>query len=72
MSYQPEIKQGVIVHHPKFGKGKVSSRFGEDEKSKVVVKFVEEGEKKLSLKYAKLQADIPEPEEAPASAEPQA
>lgn len=62
--FQPEIKTGVIVNHGKFGSGKVMARFGEDELSKVIVKFQEEGEKKLSLKYAKLVADIPEEPEA--------
>lgn len=62
MVFMPEIKQSVVVHHPKFGQGKVMARYGEDENSKVIVKFQEEGEKKLALQHAKLEADIPEPE----------
>ncbi len=67
--FQPEIKPSVIVHHPRFGAGKVLARFGEDELSKVIVKFQEEGEKKLSLKLAKLVADIPEEEPTEETAE---
>ncbi len=69
--YQPEIKSGVVVHHPKFGLGKVTLRFGEDEQSKVIVKFQEEGEKKLALRYAELEVDQPE-EEEPADEEEKA
>lgn len=59
--FQPEVKKGVEVTHPTFGVGKVLDRFGEDEKSKVIVKFREEGEKKLSLEFAKLEAKIVAP-----------
>lgn len=63
--FQPDIKQSVLVRHPLFGVGKVVARFGEDELSKVIVKFQEEGEKKLSLKHAKLTVDkVEEPEPA--------
>lgn len=68
--YRPEIKSGAVVRHPKFGMGKIAIRYGEDELSKVIVKFQEEGEKKLSLKYATLEVDMPE--EEPETAEEQA
>lgn len=61
--YQPDVKPTAVVRHKKFGVGKVTARFGEDELSKVIVKFQEEGEKKLSVKYAKLDVDLPEPKE---------
>lgn len=64
MVFQPEIKSGAVVKHSKFGMGKVIARYGEDELSKVIVKFQEEGEKKLSLKVAKLEVDMPEEEPA--------
>jgi len=57
--YLPEVKPTVVVRHPRFGVGKVVSRYGEDEKSKVIVKFQEEGEKKLLLRLAKLTVDAP-------------
>jgi hypothetical protein len=63
--FQPEVKPGTVVRHKKFGIGKVALRFGEDELSKVIVKFQEEGEKKLALKQAKLEVDAPEPEPVP-------
>ena len=61
----PEIQNNVQVHHPTFGVGKVLVRTGSDENSKALVKFKEEGEKKLSLKHAKLYVDKieEEPEE---------
>lgn len=59
--YLPEIKQSVEVTHPKFGIGRVVARYGEDQKSKVIVKFKEEGEKKLLLAKAKLRVNQPEP-----------
>lgn len=57
-----DIQQNVTVRHPKFGIGKVLLRMGEDENSKVIVKFQEEGEKKLSLKFANLVKDVVEEE----------
>ncbi len=59
--FQPEIKPAAIVRHKKFGVGKVLARYGEDELSKVIIKFQEEGEKKLSLEAANLKLDKPEP-----------
>ena len=59
----PDIINNAQVHHPTFGIGKVLLRTGTDERSKAIVKFKEEGEKKLMLKYADLTADKPEPEE---------
>lgn len=59
-----DIQTNVQVRHPKFGVGKVLLRIGEDENSKAIVRFQEEGEKKLALKYAKLVKDqIDEPVE---------
>jgi len=58
----PDIQVGAIVHHSTFGAGKVVNRIGTDERSKVVVKFREEGEKKLSLKMANLKVDRPDNE----------
>lgn len=67
--YRPEIKSGVIVRHPKFGVGKIAARYGEDEISKVIVKFQEEGEKKLALQYSGLEVDQPEEEAVAEGAE---
>ena len=68
--FQADIKAGAAVRHPKFGLGKIVARYGEDELSKVIVKFQEEGEKKLLLKKAKLEVDAPEEEPlAPAEGE---
>lgn len=53
----PDIQNNVQVHHPTFGVGKVVLRSGTDENSKAIVKFKEEGEKKLSLKIASLTVD---------------
>lgn len=58
----PDIVTNAQVHHPVFGAGKVILRTGTDEKSKAYVKFREEGEKKLSLKYANLVVEKPEEE----------
>ncbi|CAN5288692.1 hypothetical protein BH09SUM1_BH09SUM1_30730 [soil metagenome] len=63
--FLPEIKPAAMVTHPKFGKGKVTVRYGEDKNSKVIVKFQEEGEKKLAIQHAKLVVHIPEPEPLP-------
>ncbi len=62
----PEIQTNAQVRHPKFGLGKVMDRIGEDENSKAFVRFQEEGEKKLALKYAKLVRDVVEEPPAPA------
>ena len=48
--YQP----GVRVMHPKFGKGKILQRIGNDANSKVVVFFKNQGQKKLMLRFANL------------------
>jgi hypothetical protein len=58
-----DIQNNVQVHHPKFGIGKVMLRTGADEKtSKAIVRFKEEGEKKLALRYARLTVDKVEDE----------
>lgn len=65
----PDIQAGVQVYHPTFGVGKVIVRTGSDENSKALVKFKEEGEKKLALKHANLKADkVEEEPAAPAEA----
>jgi len=58
----PDIQNGVQVNHPTFGVGKVVVRTGRDEHSKALVKFKEEGEKKLALKHAGLTVDKVEEE----------
>ena len=49
-SFQP----GVQVIHPKFGYGKILQRSGTGDRTKVVVFFRDQGQKKLLLKFAKL------------------
>jgi len=66
----PEVQAGVQVYHPTFGVGKVVVRTGSDENSKALVKFKEEGEKKLALKHAHLTVD--KVEEEPAAVAPAA
>ncbi len=53
----PDIQNNVQVHHPSFGLGKIVIRTGTDENAKAIVKFKEEGEKKLALKHANLTVD---------------
>ncbi|MBX3730632.1 MAG: hypothetical protein KF858_15760 [Candidatus Sumerlaeia bacterium] len=65
----PDIVANTQVHHPVFGVGRVILRTGEDEKSKAIVKFKEEGEKKLALRFAHLTVDKVEEEPAAAPAE---
>lgn len=65
----PDIVNNAQVRHPKFGVGRVLLRTGTDEKSKAVVRFKEEGEKKLALRFARLTADRVE-EEPPAEGAP--
>jgi hypothetical protein len=60
----PDIVNNATVHHPTFGVGRVLLRTGEDEKSKAIVKFKEEGEKKLALRFARLTVDKVEEEPA--------
>jgi DNA helicase-2/ATP-dependent DNA helicase PcrA len=50
-----EIVPGVRVEHAQFGEGKVISMEGRGDQTKAVVFFKEVGQKKLVLKYAKLQ-----------------
>ncbi len=50
-----EVVPGVRVEHPIFGEGKVLALEGRGEQAKAVVFFKEAGQKKLVLKYAKLQ-----------------
>ncbi|MBI5154762.1 hypothetical protein HZA57_05950 [Candidatus Poribacteria bacterium] len=66
----PEIQNNVQVHHPQFGLGKVLLRTGSDDNSKAIVKFKEEGEKKLLLRLARLTVDRVEDEPAPVPVPP--
>lgn len=59
----PDIVNNAQVNHPTFGVGKVILRTGMDEFSKAIIKFKEEGEKKVSLKYAGLWVDKVEEED---------
>jgi hypothetical protein len=65
----PDIVVNAQVHHPDFGVGKVIMRTGTDENSKAIVKFKEEGEKKLALRFARLIADRVEDEPEAVAAE---
>jgi len=61
----PDVVQGATVEHPTFGVGRVLLRTGTEKKSaKAIVKFKEEGEKKLALQYASLVVEKPEEEPA--------
>jgi hypothetical protein len=62
-----DVVVNAQVIHPTFGPGKVLSRTGEDDNSKAIIKFKEEGEKKIALKYANLLVE--KPEEDPAAEE---
>ncbi len=48
------IQPGMLVHHTKFGNGKVMSLDGTGDSTKAVVYFDQVGEKLLVLKFAKL------------------
>lgn len=58
----PDVINNAQVIHPTFGAGKVLLRSGEDENSKAVIKFKEEGEKKIALRFANLTVEKPEVE----------
>lgn len=49
------IEIGDQVRHPKWGVGTVLFRSGSGQNAKAIVVFPEEGQKKLMLRYAKLQ-----------------
>ncbi len=51
----PQIYKGCEVKHGKFGIGKVVSIQGNGENMRLIVKFYDVGEKKLLVKYAKLE-----------------
>jgi DNA helicase-2/ATP-dependent DNA helicase PcrA len=51
-----ELRQGVIVHHEMFGRGKVIALSGKGEARKAVVQFENYGMKSLMVKFAKLRA----------------
>jgi hypothetical protein len=48
------FQAGDKVRHPKFGEGQIIQRSGTGDHTKFVVKFVEEGEKRLLASLAKL------------------
>ena len=48
------FQAGDKVRHPKFGEGQIIQRSGTGDNTKFVVKFVEEGEKRLLACFAKL------------------
>lgn len=50
-----EFKPGILVRHPRFGKGVVRSVENTDEGKKLIILFEEVGEKRVVLKYAKLE-----------------
>jgi DNA helicase II / ATP-dependent DNA helicase PcrA len=45
---------GIVVEHPKFGRGKILSTNGEGEEKIAVVRFDTEGEKKMFVAFAPL------------------
>lgn len=49
-----ELKAGDLVLHDRFGRGEVLSLEGEPDNAKALIRFENEGEKKLLLKFAKL------------------
>lgn len=53
------FQAGDKVRHPKFGDGQIIQRSGTGENTKFVVKFAEEGEKRLMACYAKLKRIAP-------------
>ncbi|MEQ8820083.1 MAG: hypothetical protein RLY93_07535 [Sumerlaeia bacterium] len=66
----PDIQKDAQVHHPTFGMGKVLQRTGKDEKTaKAIIKFREEGEKKLALQFADLTVDKVDEDEAEGAAQ---
>lgn len=56
----PDVIANAQVIHPTFGAGKVLVRTGEDDNSKAIIKFKEEGEKKIALRFANLIVEKPE------------
>jgi hypothetical protein len=58
------FQAGDKVRHPKFGEGQIIQRSGTGDNTKFVVKFVEEGEKRLLACFAKLKRIQPVDERA--------
>ncbi len=50
-----QLQNGMSVYHQRFGKGKIVSFEGEGQNKKAIVHFQNVGEKKLLLKFAKLE-----------------
>ena len=48
------FEKGDRVTHPKFGEGQIIQRANSGDETKFLVAFVEEGEKLLMARYAKL------------------
>ena len=66
------LQQGDRVKHATFGEGQIIARSGSGDETKLLVKFAEEGEKRLVARFAKLKkvqvetarpAPEPEPED---------
>ncbi len=53
-SSQEEFEIGNQVQHPKWGEGTILYKSGSGDRTKLIVIFSEEGQKKLLLKYAQL------------------
>ena len=49
-----QIRMGMEVEHPRFGKGKIIALEGEGTDRKATVFFGQAGQKQLLLKFAKL------------------
>ncbi len=53
-SSQEEFEIGNQVEHPKWGEGTILYKSGSGDRTKVIVIFSEEGQKKLLVKHARL------------------
>ena len=61
------LQPGDRVRHPKFGEGQIIQRVGAGLKTKLLVAFPEEGEKRLMARYAKLKKVQPMETEQPSA-----
>jgi DNA helicase-2/ATP-dependent DNA helicase PcrA len=52
--YDGKLKEGIIVEHQRFGRGKIVSLEGAMPNSKATILFDKHGQKQLLLKFAKL------------------
>ncbi len=51
----PEIEEGTVVRHPRFGRGVVADLDGSGPNLKAVIEFESVGRKKVVVKYANLE-----------------